>query len=101
MKHRIDLQNKLEEILGSRNVYFQPPTGFKLKYPCIIYEYSRLNKTNADNKVYLKNDQYLITIIDKNPESEIIDKVAELPMCSFDRHFINEGLYHTTFSIYY
>ena len=37
MSKRIDLGNKLKEILGSSNVYFQPPDNLKMVYPCIRY----------------------------------------------------------------
>jgi len=33
MGTRLELQNLLENILGSRNVYFQPPENLKLNYP--------------------------------------------------------------------
>ena len=38
MGTRIELQLKLEEILGSRHVYFQPPASIKMTYPAIVYE---------------------------------------------------------------
>ena len=37
MSKRVDLGNKLKEILGSNNVYFQPPDNLKMVYPCIRY----------------------------------------------------------------
>ena len=44
MSKRVDLGNKLKEILGSNNVYFQPPDNLKMVYPCIRY---RLEGGNA------------------------------------------------------
>ena len=38
MKTRYELHEFLCEILGSRNVYFQPPESVKMKYPAIVYE---------------------------------------------------------------
>ena len=43
MASRIKLQAKLEELLGSRNVYYQPPETLKIEYPAIIYSKSRIN----------------------------------------------------------
>ena len=40
MASRLNLQDKLEEVLGSKQVYFQPPESLKLKYPCIVYSRS-------------------------------------------------------------
>ena len=37
MGTRLELQNKLEELLGSRHVYFQPPESVKMEYPAIKY----------------------------------------------------------------
>ena len=54
MGSRIDLQSKLEDILGSRNVYFQPPENLKIKYPAIIYSLNNINLRFADNMPYMK-----------------------------------------------
>lgn len=37
MASRLDLQTFLEELLESKNVYFQPPESVKMKYPAIVY----------------------------------------------------------------
>ena len=52
MDSRPNLQTKLEQILGSRNVYFQPPESIKLNYPAIVYKRSNIQNTFADNEVY-------------------------------------------------
>ena len=52
MRTRLELQSFLEEILGSRNVYFQPPTSFKMEYPAIVYARKNIINTFADNNVY-------------------------------------------------
>lgn len=101
MKHRVKLQTLLENILGSRNVYFQPPENIQLKYPCIIYELDNLKHRYADDSVYFQSDIYSITVIDKDPESSIVDKVSLLPTCRFDRQFKSDNLYHTVFTIHY
>lgn len=40
MNRRYELQAVLEGILGSGNVYFQPPENLKMRYDCIVYERS-------------------------------------------------------------
>ena len=52
MGQRLDLQTELEELLGSRNVYFQPPESLRMNYPCIRYTRSSGETTFADNKPY-------------------------------------------------
>ena len=34
----LNLHDEFIQILGTQNVYFQPPASTKLKYPCIIYK---------------------------------------------------------------
>lgn len=101
MDSRPSLQSKLETILGSRNVYFQPPESIRLSYPAIVYSRSDIASAYADNIKYRKNRQYQITLIDKNPDSETIDKILELPKCRFVRHFTSDNLNHDVFYIYY
>ena len=98
---RTDLQVVLEQLLGSSNVYFQPPSNIQLIYPCIIYERSYWNTTFADNKPYSLNKRYSLTVIDRDPDSAIVDKVINLPMCSFDRHYVSDNLNHDVFNLYF
>ena len=98
---RIQLQRILEEILGTTNVYFQPPENIKLKYPCIIYEVGAGLRTPADNTKYLYNQGYSVTFITKDPDPDIPDKLLDLEYSSFERQFITEGLYHWVFFIYF
>lgn len=101
MATRIDLQNVLEELLGSRNVYYQPPESLKMSYPAIVYARKTIDNSYANNSVYKQNYAYEITVIDKNPDSEIVNKVSKLPTCRFDRHFKSDNLNHDVFTLYY
>ena len=101
MDRRLQLQNLLTKILGSSNVYFQPPPSVKLKYPCIIYHRTGINQIKADNISYIKHIRYTITLIGSSPESDIIDKILSIPHCSYDRFFTSDGLNHDVFSLYY
>lgn len=101
MGRRLDLHEILCEILGSRNVYFQPPTGFQMKYPCIVYDRSKIDTRYAENVPYAHFNRYSVTVIDRDPESEIPYKIADLPKCAHDRQFVNDNLYHDVFTLYY
>lgn len=101
MASRLNLQTLLEEKLGSRNVYFQPPESVKLNYPCIIYERNTGRDFHADDFLYNYRKNYTLTVIDKNPDSEIPDKILYLPFCSFDRFYVTDNLNHWTYTIYY
>lgn len=79
------------------NVYFQAPSS--IKYPAIVYErYSGVSEF-ADNKSYLWNKQYTITVMDTNPDSTIPDEIAKLPMCTYDRHYVYDHVHHDVFRI--
>lgn len=102
MANRLDLQAELENLLGSRNVYFQPPTSVSLIYPCIVYRKSNVNKFNADDKLYGSTNQYAVTVIDADPDSKIPDKILEhFAMCRLDRSFYSDNLNHNIFTLYY
>ena len=68
---RIELHTKLEFLLGSKNVYFQPPDNLKIKYPCILYYKSRPRHFKADDKNYLTRQGYTVTVVDYDPDSQI------------------------------
>lgn len=101
MASRLELQSKLEELLGNRNVYYQPPESIKLNYPAIIYSKSNLQNRFANDKRYSKISRYEITVIDRKPDNVVIDEILELPYCSFDRHYTADNLYHDTFTLYF
>lgn len=101
MAQRLELQALLEELVGSRNVYFQPPPGFEMAYPCIVYTRSRILTRFANNFPYFLRDRYTLTVIDRDPDSVIVGKVARLPMCSYDRPYVADQLNHTVFTIYF
>lgn len=101
MVNRLELHELLCETLGSRQVYFQPPSSIRMKYPAIIYSRSRIGNKFANDSIYNQSYQYSITVIDEDPDSEIVERVSKLPMCSFDRHYTADNLNHDTFTIYY
>lgn len=101
MGTRLELHTMLETLLGSRNVYFQPPASVKMSYPAIVYSRSNIINTSADDDVYLQNRSYRLTVIDKNPDSSIVDRVSKLPMCSFQQHYTADNLNHDVFLLYY
>ena len=99
-KRRLELNNLFKEILGTDNVYFEPPETVKLKYPCIIYERASGLTNFASNKPYTFNFRYTVTVIDRDPDSRIPGMLASQKYCTFDRSFTNENLYHYIFTIY-
>lgn len=101
MRDRTQLHSMLVKILGSRNVYFQPPETIKINYPCIIYERHDINNTHANNDIYLDPRQYRVTIIDPDPDSDIVNRMAKFKMAKFVKHLVVDNLNHDIFNIYY
>lgn len=98
---RLELQALLEEILGSSNVYFQPPANVQMQFPSITYKRDSAETLFAGNLPYRYTKRYAVTVIDRNPDSEIPDKIAALPMCTMSTSFAADGLNHTVFNLYF
>lgn len=101
MANRLDLQKKLETILESRNVYYQPPESMKISYPAIVYELGGINAKRADNVPYINGRFYNVTLIHRDPDNTIVDKLLYMPYSSLNRTYKSDGLYHYVFEIYF
>ena len=100
MAPRQVLQDLLKTF-GSAAVYFQEPSADKMLYPCIIYGLDSVDATFADNKPYTQTNRYLVTVIDRNPDSLLPGKVSSLPMSAFSRRFVKDGLYHSSYNLFF
>jgi hypothetical protein len=100
MASRLELQEFLEE-LTEVEVYFQQPTDIEMQYPCIIYKRDDSWSEHADNQPYAHAKRYEVTVIDRNPDSELPDTVEALRYCSFARAFATEGLNHYVFNLFF
>lgn len=101
MATRLELQSKLEELLGVRHVYYQPPESLKLEYPAILYSKSNINKRSANNAGYYWSTRYEIIVIDRRPDNPVIESLLQLPYCSYDRQYKAENLNHDVLTLYY
>ena len=101
MANRLDLQAKFEEILGSRNVYFDPPETLKMQYDAIRYSRDKIDNVHANDSVYIQNDRYEVTAIYRDPDSDLPRKISRLPKCAFDRHYVSNNLHHDVFTLYF
>lgn len=99
-RSRLELQTTLEELLGSRNVYYQPPANTQMSYPAIRYERDSSWDIFADNRKYVVHKAYTVTLIGLDPDSPLVDKLELLPMCSYVRYYAADGLNHDVFRIY-
>lgn len=99
--NRTELQDKLKELLGSNEVYYQPPESMKMSYPAIILSRDILNSNYANDKKYSKMDKYKIVVATKLPDIPVLDDILDLPYCSSTvAPYMSNGLIHYVFSIY-
>ena len=101
LTRRLELQTQLENLLGSRSVYFQPPNNVKMSYPAIVYGLDNQAAEHAGNNPYILTDRYQISVLDADPDSIIPRKVAKLPQTSFVRAFKQNDLNHTIYVLYF
>lgn len=95
------LQTILEDLLGSKEVYYQPPNNVKMAYPAIRYTLNDIYTRKADDSTYGKKREYQIIMMDWLPDNEVIDKILELPYSSYERHYEADNLNHDVISLYF
>lgn len=101
MASRLDLQKELEKLLGQRHVYYQSPASVKMEYPAIRYSKSDIDTKYANDKLYMYRKRYEIIVIDRLPDNPVIDELLKMPLCSYDRHYTADNLYHDVLTLYY
>ena len=95
------MQSKLEELLGTKHVYYQPPESKKLEYPAIVYSKSGIANKKADDRRYHQMIRYVLIVIDRMPDNPVIEKLLDLPYCSYDRSYVADNLNHDSLTIYF
>ena len=101
MGNRLELHDILCEALGSKHAYYQPPENVKMEYPAIVYSRDNIVNEFADDSVYNTRHVYQVIVIDYDPDSEIVERVAKLPTARYSRHYISDNLNHDVFTIYF
>lgn len=98
-----ELHEILCGLLGSRCAYYQPPTNTQMDYSDAAIRYSRRNIESkyADNKIYSRMTCYELIVISRTPDHPVIEKLLELPYCSYDRHYASDNLNHDVFILYF
>lgn len=101
MASRLELHELLKDILGSNNVYHQPPASVQMHYPCIRYSRDDVYVRHADDLKYFKRNRYEVIHISRNPDDPVVEKLLNLPMCEFQRHYTADNLNHNVFELYF
>lgn len=103
MDRRLKLHQVLIDASGlnPKQVYYQPHENVRLVYPCIVYSLDGVRTNPADNTAYTKTRGYQVTLLERDPDSPIVDRMLDLPMCTFSTSFVRDNLYHHLFRIYH
>ena len=99
MGRRAELHTMLKLI--TPKVYFQPPANVQLEYPCLVYHRDDIQVAHADNAPYRRTTRYMLTVIDRNPDSEIVEDISALPLCNYNRSYAVDNLNHDVFILYF
>ena len=101
MAERLELHETLKTLLGSGNVYYQPPESIKMQYDAIRYSKKNIRYKYANDAKYSMRDCYELIVISKKPDNPVVKKLLALPYCSYDRSYVGDNLYHDVLTIYY
>lgn len=102
MVSRIELQDVLAKIESGTKAYYQPPSNLQIQYPCIIYK----DKPGATMKVadglYKYTNRYDLLYITRTPKQSVIPLIlGTFSYSSLSDIYVNDGLHHYAFTIYY
>lgn len=101
-RSRRELNDKLIAILGTENVYYNPPESVKMKYDAIVYSPAKASTVKADNRRYFKMKQYDGLIISRNPELELVEDFdTYFEFCDMGKPYTADNLWHWPFTIFY
>lgn len=102
MASRLNLQKELCEVLGNKNVYFQPPETLKLQYPCIIYNLSDITTDKADDNNYILSHRYKVLLVHKDPDNNIKEKLlTSFESIRMSACYTSNNMNHYNYDLYY
>lgn len=102
LRRREELDELLCALVGRpESAYFQPPPNVTMQFPCIVYDWTGEDRVFANNSPYRKVREYQVTVIDRDPDSDIPEKISNLPLCSFDRSFKADNLNHIVYNLFF
>jgi hypothetical protein len=102
MLKRVDIQEKFKFLLGSNNVYYQPPANLKMKYPAIVYSLDGLDVKRFDNTRLINKNCFSVTHIYRNESENLVETMLKnFEYISFDNRSIVDGIYNDHYTIYW
>ena len=102
MLKRVDIQEKFKFLLGSNNVYYQPPANLRMKYPAIVYSLDGLDVKRFDNTRLINKNCFSVTHIYRNESENLVETMLKnFEYISFDNRSIVDGIYNDHYTIYW
>lgn len=98
---RLKLHEILCDILGTRNVYYDPPESLRMEYDAIRYSLDEIKTTYANNAKYSSKRCYNVILISRTSDPEVLDKLLELPFSDLGRPYVSDNLHHYPITLYY
>jgi hypothetical protein len=95
------LQELLEGILGTDEVYLQPGENVTMSYPAIVYNVDGLNTKWADNLAYDQIIEWQVVFIARSPDDDTWRKIGRLPRSTLNRTSVVDNLNHYYFTLYF
>lgn len=99
-QRQISLHHRLEDLLGSSNIYFEPPESFKLQYPCIVYSFEGYIDYQANNQTYRRMKRYALTYITRIADDPMVEKIQNMRYCNLNRPFSSADLHHYSYTLF-
>jgi hypothetical protein len=73
-----------------------------MSYPCIVYSQGKSTERYANDKLYSLHHSYDGIVISKDPEYDLIDKIAyHFPKCRTGTPYVADNLNHWPFCVKY
>lgn len=105
MRTSDQLLQMLDILTNHVNLYYEPPSGTLMMYPCMRITQVDLDLKHADNKKYLATMAYTLTYITENDVDILADPITsallDLEYCEFNRTYVSDNMHHYVFKIYY
>lgn len=95
-----DLLKRLSDIIGSEEVYYNPPPNIKMKYPAVLVKRQSGDTLYANGNPYLTAFRYQITLIQREPDSSFVREITRIPSCKYIRAYVADNLQHDIYEWY-
>lgn len=91
------------ESTDTGKVYFQPPSGTKLTYPCWVIERTTAYQPKANDRTYLFRPGYKCMYMNRTePDPEVLNLISRrYANCTYQNHYVVDNIHHDVFLIYY